>query len=458
MPRLPSTIPPTIRSLLTPQMCKPLKKAPIAYPVFFCSDGTEVQKTMMLREMNNYRQHIDGYDGARLVGYDLIDFEGKTYRKSTLALAGIFKCNTCHAYFRKLHNGQCAQCAGLVMQWMSSKHTPQGGWTRHGDSGPYFGLELEVEYPEHIGLIRRAFVESLVYDKRFPMVWTEDGSLSNGVEFNSYPMSRSYVEAVREPITTFLQQLVARGCSHKNSKGHPRAAVHVHVSKEAFCDNPTSNGAFMLWLQSHREALKTIGMRDEDSFHHWCDTPKDYCDARRGYVNPRDNTVEMRGFSAQVLLSDPADGLPKILDWITALAKASKTDPEEWIRMSPQALLRWGGSAYGGFPDEAKVSTDLWSTHKSRLEWERSKMEYCAALGCTAVRFHDDIRDGELRDVGLDPVRYAAVTRMVDYSRGSGGQRDVCFLFGANNERASMSVPWYFLQHATLPRPARSHS
>lgn len=458
MPRLPTTIPPTIRNLLTTQMCKPLKKAPPTYPIFFCDDGTEVQKMMTMRDMAPYRQYLDGYDGARISGNDLIDFEGKTYRKSTLAPAGIFECNTCHAYFRTLHNGQCAQCAGLVMQWMSSKTTPKGGWSRHGDSGPYFGLELEVEYPERIGLIRRAFVESLVYDNRFPMVWTEDGSLSNGVEFNSYPMSRAYVEAAREPIATFLQQLVTRGCSHKNSKGQQRAAVHVHVSKEAFCDNPTRNGAFMFWLQAHREALKTIGMRDEESFHHWCDTPKEYCDARRGYINPRDETIEMRGFSAAVLLSDPADGLPKILDWIAALAKASKTDPEEWIRMSPQALLRWGGSAYGGFPDDAKVSNDLWSAHKSRLEWERSKSEYCEALCCTAVRFHSDIIDGEFRALGVDPVLRTSITRMVDYSRNSGDTRDVVYLYGPRNERSSMAVPWFFLQHATLPRPARSHS
>lgn len=109
----------------------------------------------------------------------------------------------------------------------------------------YFGIELETELrtlnnvAEYTTALHRLMNPS---DRDFELIKFErDGSLSNGVEIITQPMSIAYIIENKDKFKEMLALIDSMGAtSHDNG----RCGMHIHVSKSEINDNTHSN----LWL------------------------------------------------------------------------------------------------------------------------------------------------------------------------------------------------------------------
>lgn len=451
-PRLPETIPADVRAILTPAMCKPRGLPPQTYRVVEITNSCEeIERLFTKQQLANTVCWRDTHDGVWITG-NIIHLDNNRWRPTTLALAGMQLCRSCNNVFEQItmRDGQCRSCRGDIIPWMQPKASPEGGWVRHGEGDIFFGLELEVELP--VGMHRRSFIDKLHYDKHVPLVWTKDGSLRNGCEFNSHPMSMQYIVDNNQHITSFIQQIVANGATHKAYDGADTAAIHIHVSNPAFADNLKDNAALNVWLRAHRDDLLVIGKRASDRFNHWCEVNEPWRD-RRMYLNNREHTMEARGFSSRVLLEEP-DSLPRICAWLMALAKASRTDPDEWIRLSPQSLVRWAGYPYGGFPDTARISLSQWAAARARIMWQKAKAEYIQAIQCSAVGIRADVSECDASCCGLtmNDLRDIVAGRSV-CTTVYNGEHMRTISRTPSGRMHTLNIPWHWIIHPTLPMP-----
>jgi len=141
---------------------------------------------------------------GRFVGADIVSIDEATNKTV---------CRHCHDYEgdRRIH---------------SYNHKPQARFFSDSYIGQkeYLGWELEVEAPDvDISEISNAFRDKRWYFKM-------DGSLEDGVEVVSHPMSFAYNRKHKADIDTLLQGLKDNSCK---SGSTVTCGMHIHVSKDA---------------------------------------------------------------------------------------------------------------------------------------------------------------------------------------------------------------------------------
>lgn len=140
---------------------------------------------------------------------------------------------------------------------------------------PYLGVELETD----AGNDRYAYCEDLVekYSDRFWL--TKDGSLQDGVEVTSHPMT------LQEHADSGLWEHVA-DCAHEYgfvSHDGGRCGLHVHINRDFFGNNTVVQNVggykMLRLLQRFRKQMMTFTRRTTDN---WCryTTPRDYTPKR----------------------------------------------------------------------------------------------------------------------------------------------------------------------------------
>ena len=145
--------------------------------------------------------------------YDLEDLYYNEYD-------GEFYCSDCY----------CSNCNDFVYGY----HEYDGEYSPIGESKEdvYFGLELEVVTNSNINDCIIDFVEicennNFKWEKYFHI--EDDGSLNNGVEFISQPLSINVAYEIIPKITKYLKNA---GFTTDNSCGG-----HIHITKNAFTKN-----------------------------------------------------------------------------------------------------------------------------------------------------------------------------------------------------------------------------
>ena len=401
-PYLPDSVPESIRSRITPQLRRPLGlPAQVTQYIEIDVNRNELQRTAAFGSQDLRSAQIDSVDGMRMVGYP-IEYAGKWYRKSTLVQAGLQECSTCGNIYHieDMHtDGRCVTCAGIGIKHMGSKQTPEGGWTRHGPGDIFFGLELELEFPQ-------ATQTALLMAKTqtdLPFVYTEDGSLAHGIELNSYPMSLDYIDANNDKMIKLINDLKSKGASHKSYRNETSAAIHIHVTKEAFdLDNPY----LRMWLNAHREWIKGFGERSEENFSHWSNIDDDVRENRRKYLNKRSDTIEARGFQSSILLSNPAK-LPILCRWLLALGKASKTaDEQEWVAKSPAQLMAWAGYSSDGFSEIAMLNAERVRAQKAIIDYRRDLAAFKRLILGNKIALLHPVDTRTLESMGVSTQTY----------------------------------------------------
>jgi hypothetical protein len=132
---------------------------------------------------------------------------------------------------------------------------------------PFFGVELEIEKGDNAECYcsdmadivkNRLFPNGLVYCK-------EDGSLDNGFEIVSHPMSFQYIKKNEKTFTDALNKIVEEGyVSHvANTCG-----MHVHISKNAF--STWHLFRFLKFFVENKDFIFKISQRKIDQFNEWC--------------------------------------------------------------------------------------------------------------------------------------------------------------------------------------------
>lgn len=145
------------------------------------------------------------------------------------------ECSACEEVYRSDEGHDCPeacdQCGGTCLYGNSDGIIRDYGYKPHpafhGDGPVYFGMEIELESSRSRSLDEAA---SLAQHRMGSVAYLkEDGSLSNGFEVVTHPMSYDYA-LNKFPWDTF-RELRQVGMS-----GDEQAGVHIHINRSAFID------------------------------------------------------------------------------------------------------------------------------------------------------------------------------------------------------------------------------
>ena len=128
------------------------------------------------------------------------------------------------------------------------------------DSPLFMGIELEIENEKQItsnGELSNILESSHLYFKT-------DGSLDNGFEIVSHPLSFSWIQENKDKFTKMLESIKNNGFRSYDST---TCGMHIHLSKKNF-------GAwhlyrFLKFFQENKEFIVSISQRKIDSLKRW---------------------------------------------------------------------------------------------------------------------------------------------------------------------------------------------
>lgn len=124
----------------------------------------------------------------------------------------------------------------------------------------YFGLEIELEY-EGYGSFSKS-VYNIVKDKPY-LYAKHDGSLNNGEEFVTHPMTLEYMRST-EAIESIMYDTSYNGFCSDDTCG-----LHVHVNRSSFGNNAITMGKMLILLESCYDDVLLFSRRSESRLDEW---------------------------------------------------------------------------------------------------------------------------------------------------------------------------------------------
>lgn len=138
----------------------------------------------------------------------------------------------------------------------------------------YFGFELETsknvnetfyqsEHTEDVFYIRKNF-------KDLDLNFERDGSIGNGMEIISQPMTYKYIKANENKLKDIFEHLQSTG-NFSHDKG--KCGLHIHVSKEALGESEDeilkTIEKLMLFVETYRDKVEKFSRRRHNEFSHY---------------------------------------------------------------------------------------------------------------------------------------------------------------------------------------------
>jgi hypothetical protein len=157
------------------------------------------------------------------------------------------------------------------------------GWREHdrtfrffGDGTWHIGLELEVEAPANAdrrdkdSICKRVIDSFGTADADDLLMFERDGSLENGIEIITRPMTEQYFDDNRASFTRMLASLQRSRCtSHQRGT----CGLHVHVGRRAFGSthqHRSDNIAKLILLtEIHWDDIVKLSRRTERTMEQW---------------------------------------------------------------------------------------------------------------------------------------------------------------------------------------------
>lgn len=186
-------------------------------------------------------------------------------------------CETCDRHTTDGVCGDCLSCescgcdcsdsCGRLLAWDAKPrpvfHSHDHDRTMVPDSGRvYFGWELEVE---NRGDDSISDLVELVSDTLGDLAYCKhDGSLHNGFEIVSHPMTAEYFDRL-SLFDSLLRGLGDRGC--RSWMGH-RCGFHVHLSRDGFVSR-SHLFAFSLFWYRNRDEISRLSGRNPEEMERW---------------------------------------------------------------------------------------------------------------------------------------------------------------------------------------------
>lgn len=201
--------------------------------------------------------HIDGCYSS--------DITGESYCQS--CYYNIFdRCGDCGSeYFR---GEGCENCSGGIIMDYSEKPSPvfyNKKDTGFNNNTRYYGLELEVEGDGRDDSIQMA--EQIEND---PFYFKWDGSVDDGFEIITHPMSWEYIKNKEGLFKNTLQKLRSNGFNSHNTS---TCGIHIHVNKNSLsrCDI----FKLMKFFKDNQKFILKISQRKIENLKRWASIDDD---------------------------------------------------------------------------------------------------------------------------------------------------------------------------------------
>jgi hypothetical protein len=165
----------------------------------------------------------------------------------------------------------------------------------------FMGFELEVEANHCDRTDGAEYVNSKSNGER-DFYLKSDGSLNNGFEIVSHPMT---LTRFQELDLSWMETLTDRGFT---SWSAGTCGIHVHISRDAF-KSPSHTYKFAQFISMHKSEMTRLGGRDSDRWANFDGTSRKIMPYLKGELHPHryeavnfcnNNTLELRFFKGSL--------------------------------------------------------------------------------------------------------------------------------------------------------------
>jgi hypothetical protein len=139
--------------------------------------------------------------------------------------------------------------------------------SNENENAPFFGIELEVERKNSNGLKHKYMAGMIQYEHWY---FKTDGSLTDGFEIVTHPMTFNYIQQNEKDFTNSLKLLVENGY---NSYDANTCGMHIHISKNNFTTWHLYR--FLKFFVENKEFIVAISQRKMEKLKKWANIEDD---------------------------------------------------------------------------------------------------------------------------------------------------------------------------------------
>jgi hypothetical protein len=139
--------------------------------------------------------------------------------------------------------------------------------SNENENAPFFGIELEVERKNSNGLKHKYMAGMIKHEHWY---FKTDGSLTDGFEIVSHPMTFNYIQQSEKSFTESLKKLVENGY---NSYDANTCGMHIHISKNNFTTWHLYR--FLKFFVENKEFITSISQRKIEKLKKWANIEDD---------------------------------------------------------------------------------------------------------------------------------------------------------------------------------------
>jgi hypothetical protein len=139
--------------------------------------------------------------------------------------------------------------------------------SNENSNAPFFGIELEVERKNSKGLKHKYMAGMIQHEHWY---FKTDGSLTDGFEIVTHPMTFNYIQQSEKTFTDSLKLLIENGY---NSYDANTCGMHIHISKKSF--NTWHLYRFLKFFVENKEFIVAISQRKMEKLKKWANIEDD---------------------------------------------------------------------------------------------------------------------------------------------------------------------------------------
>jgi hypothetical protein len=139
--------------------------------------------------------------------------------------------------------------------------------SNENENAPFFGIELEVERKNSNGL-KHKYMAGMIKNEHW--YFKTDGSLTDGFEIVTHPLTFNYIQQSEKSFTDSLKLLVENGY---NSYDANTCGMHIHISKANFTTWHLYR--FLKFFVENKEFIVAISQRKMEKLKKWANIEDD---------------------------------------------------------------------------------------------------------------------------------------------------------------------------------------
>jgi len=303
------------------------------------------------------------------------------------------------------NNSQCPACARFRIHGSKLKPVPFFFKRADDDADQRFtGAEIELEFRE--GYDTNRIVRPLLEPLPQQLMHAEmDGSLRNGIEFVTMPLSAQYIQHNRNLFTDFYDRALSNGASEEITRRN--AGLHVHMSRSVISPEQAVAMEKLVTKEGKMQRyLLHLTKRTPDRFNQWARTEASnnvveglraglpYPSTQRyRFLNWQEKTVECRGFAGDTNVEQffvASEFVRALHDYVqTPKYPGTLAGFRRFLRTSPYEYLLRRDAA---FVDERDKSPDTGVYFPGIITHRGRRTCFVSSADCNDNRYIESIR------------------------------------------------------------------